>query len=87
MRAFIAPVTDQLGTEAKFRIATPLILNVMGLFSSNMQALKQSIYQHISPFIVDDSKYRSAFDDAATELSETVRATMDDLGLTRSGAA
>lgn len=87
MRHFMTLLTDQFGTDPKFRIASPLILTVMGLFNPNMRALKESMYQFTAPFIVDDAKYCSAFSDSATELQDTIRSTIEGAGLRTSGSA
>lgn len=87
MREFMELVTDKLGTELKFRIATPLILRIMGIFSPTMRALKQSFYQYTAPFIVDDSKYRAAFEESATPLNETIDRTIGSAGLSAKGSS
>lgn len=83
VRGFMTTVTTELaGTEApRFRIATPFMVGVLGLFNPTMRALKEGMHQYMAPFLVDDSRYRAAFEDTATPFKDTMRATLMSEGL------
>ena len=60
---FFDLVFDAAGrpTPAKAQIAGPALLAVAGLFSPMLRELRETVYQVRRPFVVDSSKFESAF--------------------------
>ena len=60
----------------KLRIASPLMLNFLGLFSKMMCELKEISYEFEQPFIVDSQKYERVFGSDPTPHREAIRKTI-----------
>jgi nucleoside-diphosphate-sugar epimerase len=60
----------------KLRIASPLMLNFLGLFSSMMCEIKEISYEFEQPFIVDHQKYERVFGNDSTPHREAIRRTV-----------
>jgi nucleoside-diphosphate-sugar epimerase len=60
----------------KLRIASPLMLNFLGLFSKMMCELKEISYEFEQPFIVDHHKYERVFGSDPTPHREAIRRTI-----------
>jgi hypothetical protein len=60
----------------KLRIASPLMLNFLGLFSKMMSELKEISYEFEQPFIVDHQKYERVFGSDPTPHHEAIRRTI-----------
>jgi nucleoside-diphosphate-sugar epimerase len=70
---------DLIFAEARYapqlRIASPLMLNFLGLFSKMMCELKEISYEFEQPFIVDHQKYERVFGSDPTPHHEAIRKT------------
>lgn len=60
-RQFIEMVFGQLGKEPKLQPVPRIVLNLLGLFVPPMAAVNETMYQSNRPWVVDHSKYLSAF--------------------------
>lgn len=62
-QAFFDLVFEAAGrpTPAKAQIAGPALLAVAGIFSPMLRELRETAYQFRRPFVVDSSKFQSAF--------------------------
>jgi nucleoside-diphosphate-sugar epimerase len=71
---------DLIFAEARYtpqlRIASPLMLNFLGLFSKMMCELKEISYEFEQPFIVDHQKYERVFGSDPTPHREAIRRTI-----------
>lgn len=57
-------------------VPRPMVL-ALGLFMPLLRELRETLYQWERPWLVNDSKFRSAFGAAATDVDEAIRRTLD----------
>ena len=65
-----------LGQAVKTRVVSPLMLSMVGLFVPIVREMKEMAYEFEEPYVVDDSRFRAAFDVQPTPLDEAVAATV-----------
>jgi nucleoside-diphosphate-sugar epimerase len=75
-RQFLNLIFAEARYTPKFRIASPLMLNLLGLFSQTMYELKEISYEFEQPFIVDHRKYESVFGSDPTPHRSAIRRTI-----------
>ncbi len=76
-RAFIERAAGIAGVEPKIQAAPELGVRMFGLFNPQVREVVEMLYQVKEPFIVDNSKYTTAFGEGATPLDDALRATVD----------
>ena len=76
-RQFIEQVYVAAGTEAEIQAMSRFLVKVVGLFNGTVRELDEMLYEFEEPFVVDSTKFRNAFGDHATPLSEAIPATVD----------
>ena len=64
------------GREVKPSTVTRPMLVALGLFMPLLRELRETLYQWERPWLVDDSKFRSAFGVEATDPDEAIRRTL-----------
>jgi hypothetical protein len=52
------------------------MVNAVGLFNGNVRELKEMLYEYEEPFVVDDSRFVTAFGSIATPLPEAIDTTV-----------
>lgn len=75
-RQFLNLIFAEAQYTPKLRIASPLMLNFLGLFSPMMYELKEMSYEFEEPFIVDHQKYERVFGSDTTPHREAIRRTI-----------
>jgi len=60
-RQLIAMVSEALGQPLKIRAAGRWLITLLGLFDPLMRELKETLYQWETPYLVDHSKFATAF--------------------------
>jgi hypothetical protein len=75
-RQFLNLIFAEAQHTPKLRIASPLMLNFLGLFSKMMSELKEISYEFEQPFIVDHQKYERVFGSDPTPHHEAIRRTI-----------
>jgi nucleoside-diphosphate-sugar epimerase len=65
------------GHPTRLGAAGRTALTVAGLFKPELRELRHTLYQFTDSWIVDDSKYRTAFGDPTTPLSIAAKETVD----------
>ena len=65
----------QLQIKIRTRVAPPWLMSVLGVFVPIMRELKEMRYQWTAPYLVDDSKFRTAFNAAPTPFEQQIAAT------------
>ncbi|WP_318504003.1 NAD-dependent epimerase/dehydratase family protein [Bacillus sp. T3] len=75
-RKIVKKIANELGIIPKYRIAGKFIVNIAGIFNSDMREFKELMYQHIHPFIVDSNKFQQRFLFATTPHDEAIRQTI-----------
>jgi nucleoside-diphosphate-sugar epimerase len=75
-RQFAELVGREIGQPVKLRVAGPLMMTVVGLFSPGAREMKDMMYEFAEPFVVDDSDYRAAFGNGVTPHEAAIRETV-----------
>ena len=75
-RALLNLVADQVGHPVAVRSVNKLALRALGLINPMLRGLAETYYQFDEPFILDTSKYESAFGSAGTPLADAITATV-----------
>lgn len=65
-RRFAEMVGQVTGQPVKLRVAGPLLMSLVALFSPEVREMKDMMYEFVEPFVVDDSDFRAAFNGATT---------------------
>ncbi|MEA3511182.1 MAG: NAD-dependent epimerase/dehydratase family protein [Actinomycetota bacterium] len=75
-RQFIEMVYEAAGTEAGIQAMPRIMVSAVGLFNGNVRELKEMLYEFEEPFVVDDSRFETAFGGSATPLPEAIDTTV-----------
>jgi len=75
-RALLDLVAAEVGHPVAVRNIPPLVLRAMGLVSPLMRGLAEMAYEFEEPFILDTTKFESAFGTAATPLATAITDTV-----------
>jgi nucleoside-diphosphate-sugar epimerase len=76
-RAFIGRVYAETGHEPRITVLPKALITVLGLFNPMVRELRETHYQFAEPFVLDDAKFKAAFGDLSTPLSQAIPATVD----------
>ncbi|MFJ7374690.1 NAD-dependent epimerase/dehydratase family protein [Lysinibacillus capsici] len=76
-RLIVQKIAEELGTTAKFRVAGKFIVNIAGIFNSDMRELKELMYQHLHDFVVDSEKFQRKFSFSNTPQEEAIYQTVE----------
>ena len=75
-RGFVDKVHGELGARTRLRTVPRMVLRLLGRFDQNLRELNEMLYQFERDFIMDSSRFESAFGIAATPLEESIRQTL-----------
>ena len=75
-RALLGLVAAEVGHPVAVRNVPPLVLRAMGLVSPLMRGLAEMAYEFEQPFVLDTTKFESAFGTAATPLATAITNTV-----------
>ncbi len=76
IRATIDAVYAAADTPSRLLAAGGWLLRAMALFQPAMREYLHTLYQFTEPWVVDDSKFRTAFGDHSTPLDQAIRTTV-----------
>ena len=76
-RQFVERVYAAAGTEPQIQAVSRVMVNVLGLFNSQLRELKEMFYEFEEPYVVDSSNFESTFGIPATPLDEAIPATVE----------
>jgi nucleoside-diphosphate-sugar epimerase len=76
-REMVHKFEKALGQPVKTRVVSPLMLSAVGLFVPIVREMKEMAYEFEQPYVVDDSRFRAAFDVQTTPLDEAIAATVE----------
>jgi nucleoside-diphosphate-sugar epimerase len=76
-REMVYKFEKALGQPVKTRVVSPLMLSMVGLFVPIVREMKEMAYEFEQPYVVDDSRFRAAFDVQTTPLDEAIAATVE----------
>jgi nucleoside-diphosphate-sugar epimerase len=75
-REMVAMIAAEYGTASRFMVASRFLVTMMALVNPTMRELKEMLYQFERPFVVDGSRFATAFGVGSTPLQEGIRATV-----------
>ncbi len=75
-RRFVEMIGEEIGKPVRVAGVPKLLLKGMALFMPLMREVEEMAYEFEEPFIVDHSKYVSAFGNHATPLRDVIRETV-----------
>jgi hypothetical protein len=75
-----------IGQPGGVRAVPGWALAAVGLFSNEMRAIREMLYQYERPYVLDDSRFRTTFGISATPIDEAIRATFADAASTAKAA-
>jgi nucleoside-diphosphate-sugar epimerase len=76
-REFIDEVYAAAGNAPQIQAMTRIMVNVVGLFNGQVRELKEMLYEFEAPYVVDSSRFESAFGVHATPLDEAIPTTVE----------
>lgn len=76
-KQFIEQAAEAMGVAAKYRVLSPWMVRMTGLFNPTVGEVHEMLYQNDSPYLFDSSKYARAFGFAGTPPGEGIRATAE----------
>jgi nucleoside-diphosphate-sugar epimerase len=76
-RQFLEMVFDETGYEFKIQSVPKLLLQAMGFFNADLREVSEMLYEFEEPFVLDASKFDTAFGNHATPLQEAIRRTVE----------
>lgn len=85
-RELIGRFAAELGTRPRLWRIPRWVFRAVGLFSSDLGAMAEMIYQWQSPYVVDDTLFHSTFGISATPIDVAVRETVRAAGLSPTAA-
>jgi nucleoside-diphosphate-sugar epimerase len=75
-RQILALISAEIGHPVAVRSVPKLLVRALGLFNPMMRELAEMAYEFEEPFVLDTSKYESAFGGAGTPLAAAIAATV-----------
>jgi nucleoside-diphosphate-sugar epimerase len=75
-RQFVDIVFEETSFSPKIQSTPKLLLRLAGLFNSQVRELLEMWYEFEEPFILDSTKFETAFGDIATPLAEAIQQTV-----------
>jgi hypothetical protein len=75
-RAFLDLVAREVGHPVAVRPVPKLALRALGLVNPMLRGLAETAYQFDEPFVLDTTKYESAFGAAGAPLGDAIAATV-----------
>jgi len=76
-RQFVDKIYAATGNEPQMQAISRMMVNVLGLFNGQVRELKEMLYEFEEPFVVDSSRFDSAFGVQATPLADAIPATVE----------
>jgi nucleoside-diphosphate-sugar epimerase len=75
LRWFVEMVFQEVGAPPRLRAAPRWGITAASWFSPTVRAVREQLYQHERPWVVDCTKFERAFGWEATPLPEAIKAT------------
>ena len=71
-------ISSYAGNSQKVKVEPKMVLNLLGLFVSDVRELKENYYQFEQSIILDDSKLKNILPDfQSTKLEKSIKHTID----------
>jgi nucleoside-diphosphate-sugar epimerase len=74
-REFITAAAQAWNIAPKYRVLSPFMIRIFGLFNSTVGEIHEMLYQNDSPYVFDSSKYARSFGFQGTSYADGIRAT------------
>lgn len=74
-KQFILAAAEAMNTRPKYRILTPFLVRIGGIFNPMVREIHEMLYQNDSPYIFDSQKFAHAFGTTATPYGQGIRET------------
>jgi nucleoside-diphosphate-sugar epimerase len=81
-RELISRFGAAIGQPGRVRAVPGWALAAVGLFSNEMRAIREMLYQYEQPYVLDDRRFRTTFGVSATPIEDAIRATLADASST-----
>ncbi len=72
-KEWVEKIAQGLGTEPNYRVVSPLMVRILGLFMPIMRETHEMLYQYDRDYVFDSSKFEKAFDFRPTSYEEGIR--------------
>lgn len=72
-REWVEMIANGLGTAPKYRVVSPFMVRILGLFMPIMRETYEMLYQYDRDYVFDSSKFEKAFDLRPTSYEEGIR--------------
>ena len=76
-RSFVNHIYAALGKPAKLSAVPRFAVTLLGVLDDNLREMREMLYQFECDFVMDSSRFESAFDMQATPLDRAIRQTLD----------
>ncbi len=73
-KEWIEMIANEMGVKPKYRVITPFLLRLSGIFIPVMREMPEMIYQYDRDYVFDSSKFVKQFDSKPTSYVEGTRA-------------
>ncbi len=83
-KEFVEMAAEAMGASPKYRVLSPWMIRLFGLFNGDARESVEMLYQSSTPYIFDSSKFAKAFGFAGTPYREGIRATAQSFKNVRS---
>ena len=74
-KEFIRLAAARLGVEPRYRVLSPFMLKLAGVFNSDVRELGEMLYQYSSPYVFDSTKFTKAFGFEPTDYAAGIERT------------
>jgi nucleoside-diphosphate-sugar epimerase len=74
-KEFVRLAATRFGVETRYRVLSPFMLKVGGVFNSDVRELGEMLYQYASSYIFDSSKFTRAFGFEPTDYATGIELT------------
>lgn len=76
-KEWIELIAQQMGVKPRYRIATPFIVSIMGMFIPIMKEVKEMMYQYDRDYVFDSSKFEKRFNFKPTPYHVGIKEIVD----------
>lgn len=76
-RDFVDKIYAATGNKPEIQVISRAMVNVLGIFNSQVRELKEMLYEFEEPYVVDSSRFESTFGVHATPLDTAIPTTVE----------
>lgn len=75
-REFLSMIYEEAGQSLRVRVMPPLLVKAFSYIIPPIRGIDELFYEFMEPFVLDSSKFISAFGDTSTPLQEAIQTTL-----------